>query len=99
MTRTTRKDVEKLAALARLSLPEESIDERAAEFDRIVSYISQLEELSLDTTYVSATPPLRNVFREDGEPTPPGTWSERLVGRFPSREGDTLSVKRIISHD
>lgn len=95
----TPEDVQKLAALARLSIPDASLEARAAEFDSIVSYIGQLDELSIDATKAPAVPPLRNVFRKDGEPTPPGTWTEKLVGMFPERAGNHLSVKKIISYD
>lgn len=93
------EDVRKLAALARLSIPESDLPARAAEFDRIVSYINQLEELAIDTTAAPTSPALRNVLREDGEPIAAGTWTEKLVGMFPKRDGDYLSVKKIISYD
>jgi aspartyl/glutamyl-tRNA(Asn/Gln) amidotransferase C subunit len=93
------EDVKKLAALARLSIPESELEARAAEFDRIVSYIAQLEELSIDTNLTPEAPPLHNVLRQDGEPTPAGTWTEKLVGMFPKRDGNHLSVKKIISYD
>lgn len=93
------EDVKKLASLARLSIPEDMLEARAAEFDRIVAYIAQLDELHIKTDVLPTVPALRNVFRDDGEPTPPGTWTEKLTGMFPEREGDRLSVKKIISHD
>lgn len=93
------EDVRKLAALARLSIPEDALPARAAEFDRIVAYISQLEGLAIDTGAAPEAPPLRNVFRDDGEPTPAGTWTEKLTESFPQRDGDHLSVKKIISYD
>ena len=93
------EDVTRLAALARLSIPEAALPARAAEFDRIVSYIDQLGELSIDVSKAPDASPLRNVFRKDGQPTPPGTWTEKLVSRFPKRDGNYLSVKKIISHD
>lgn len=93
------EDVKKLAALARISIPEDKLTERAAEFDSIVSYIGQLNELDISTDDTPATPALRNAFREDGKPTPSRTWTEKLVALFPKREGNRLSVKKIISHD
>lgn len=93
------EDVKKLAALARLSIPEDMLEVRAAEFDRIVAYIAQLDELDIRTDGTPVVPPLHNVFREDNDPTPSGTWTEKLVAMFPERDGDRLSVKKIISHD
>lgn len=92
-------DVKKLAALARLSIPEAQLDGRAAEFERIVSYIGQLDELALDVGGTPEVPPLHNVFRDDGESTPEGTWTEKLTGAFPERSGTYLSVKKIIAQD
>lgn len=93
------EDVQKLATLARISIPEDTLAARAAEFDRIVAYIAQLDELDIKTDALPTAPPLRNIFRDDGEPTPAGTWTEKLVSMFPERDGDRLSVKKIISHD
>jgi aspartyl-tRNA(Asn)/glutamyl-tRNA(Gln) amidotransferase subunit C len=92
-------DVLRLAALARLSIPEEQLADRAAEFDRVIAYIAQLDELSLDVGGTPETPALANVFREDGEPTPAGTWTEKLTSAFPERSGNYLSVKKIIPQD
>ena len=93
------EDVKKLASLARLSIPDDMLEARAAEFDRIVAYIAQLDELDIRTDGNPTAPALRNIFRDDGEPTPAGTWTEKLTGMFPGRDGDRLSVKKIISHD
>lgn len=94
------EDVKKLAALARLSIPDEQLKARALEFDRIVSYIDQLNELDISVkTTTPAAPQHRNVFREDGEPTPSGTWTDKLLNLFPNRKGNHLEVKKIISHD
>ena len=98
MAHASPEDVKKLAALARLSIPETDLGERAAEFDGIVSYIGQLEELAIDSG-TPRTPLLRNVMRDDGDPTPPGTWTEKLTSHFPEQDGDHLSVKKIISYD
>lgn len=92
-------DVRKLAALARLSLPEEKVDSFAKEFDAILAYVGTLDELSLPARESRAAPAVRNVFREDGEPHAPGIYTERLTEQFPDREGDALRVKQIITHD
>ena len=94
------EDVKKLAALARLSIPDGKLETRAAEFDRIVSYIDQLNQLDLAVkTTTPAAPAHRNVFREDGEPTPSGTWTDKLIPLFPSKKDNRLEVKKILSQD
>jgi len=97
-TRATPEDVKRLASLARISVPEEDLARFASEFDSILAYVGKLDELSLPEGE-RRVPLLRNVFREDGEPNVPGTWTKALTDQFPERDGDSLSVKQIISHD
>jgi aspartyl-tRNA(Asn)/glutamyl-tRNA(Gln) amidotransferase subunit C len=92
-------EVQKLAGLARLAIPEEQVATRAAEFDSIVTYIGQLDELALDLVGTPTVSAVHNVFREDGESTPPGTWTEKLTDAFPEKSGGYLSVKKIIPQD
>lgn len=97
-TRATPEDVKKLAALARISVPETELPKLAAEFDSILAYIGQLDELTLakDGTRSAG---VQNAFREDGEPHEKGAWTEKIVEAFPAKEGNALSVKQIIAHD
>lgn len=91
--------VQKLAALARIRVSEENSTAFETEFDSVLTYIGQLDSLELSTAGTSVAGTLRNVVREDGIPTPPGTWTERIVRAFPKKSGNALSVKKIISHD
>lgn len=93
----TTDDVRKLAELARIDVPEERLAKFASEFDQILAYVGQLDELSVGKG--EPLLPYENVMRKDGEPTPKGTWTKKLVEQFPSSEGNYLSVKQIISHD
>ena len=93
----TAEDVKKLAALARISVSEEVLPKFAAEFDAILGYVSQLEKLEIQAG--KPLLPYTNVFREDGKPHESGAFTEKLAEQFPTREGDYLSVKQIISHD
>ena len=93
----TPEDVRKLAALARISVSEEALPKFAKEFDAILGYVSQLDELKIETG--KALLPYTNIFRADGEPHESGKYTEKLAEQFPAREGDLLSVKQILSHD
>ena len=95
----TPEDVRKLAALARLSVAEDELPKLVAEFDGILAYVSTLESLTVPAAHERRVPELRNVFREDGEPHAPGRYTEALAEQFPSRDGDSLSVKQIISYE
>jgi len=93
----TSEDVKKLAALARVSVPESELPKFAAEFDAILKYVGQLEELKVEKG--EPLLPYNNVVRSDGETHAKGKYTEKLVEQFPAREGNALSVKQIISHD
>lgn len=93
------EDVKKLAALARLAVSEEELPKLAAEFDSILAYIGQLDELSLDMKGGPRLTDIQNAFREDGAPHEKGAYTKALVDAFPQKDGDALSVKQIIVND
>lgn len=95
---TTPEEVTKLAALARIAIPEESLETFTKEFDGVLTYVGTLEELSLHHETPTAGA-VRNVFREDGEPHASGMHTENITAQFPKRDGNYLSVKKIISYD
>lgn len=94
----TPDDVTRLAALARISVPEHELAKFAGEFESILAYIGQIDALTIPEG-AQAVPAHRNVFREDGEPHPSGQYTDALAEQFPRREGDYLAVRQIISHD
>lgn len=92
-------DVQKLAALARIDIPEEKLATFAREFDGILAYVGKLDELTLAGSDERVIPVVHNVMREDGEPHEKGAYTAKLVEQFPQKEANSLSVKQIISHD
>lgn len=94
----TKEEVKKLAALARISIPEADLPKFTKEFDAILAYVSQLETLDVPQR-ADEKPALRNVMRKDGEPHESGKYTKKIAAQFPAREGDYLEVKQIISHD
>lgn len=97
--RATPEDVQRLASLSRIDIPKDDLAGFASEFDAILTYVGKLEELSLPIGNARVLPVVRNVLREDGEPHAPGIFTESIVAQFPEREGNSLSVKQIITHD
>ncbi|HEV7121372.1 MAG TPA: Asp-tRNA(Asn)/Glu-tRNA(Gln) amidotransferase subunit GatC [Candidatus Paceibacterota bacterium] len=93
------EDVKKLAALARLHVTEAELPKLAAEFDSILAYIGQLDELSLSGGGGPRGTDIVNAFRADGTPHEKGAYTKALVDAFPKKEGDALSVKQIIVND
>lgn len=95
----TTDDVRKLASLARLSISEAELEKFAKEFDGILAYVGKIESLNVSAEAGAEKPPLRNVFRKDGEPHEKGKYTKKLVEQFPEKDGNYLSVKQIISYD
>ncbi|MEB3349637.1 MAG: Asp-tRNA(Asn)/Glu-tRNA(Gln) amidotransferase subunit GatC [Cyanobacteriota bacterium] len=95
MGRISTDDVRKVAALARLDLPEARLAVMTSQLETILDYVSQLEQV--DTTGVLPTTravEVVNVTREDGvKPTP---VRDDLLNLAPQREGDYFRVPRIL---
>lgn len=94
----TVEEVKKLAALARIEVKEAELAQFTEEFDAILAYVGQLEQLDIAEAGNEA-PALRNVMRADGEPHAPGAYTAKLAAQFPQREGDALVVKQVITHE
>jgi aspartyl-tRNA(Asn)/glutamyl-tRNA(Gln) amidotransferase subunit C len=96
MSRISADDVRKVAQLARLALPEESISTFTPQLERILDFVGQLE--AIDTEGVAPTTravEVVNVTREDQvEATP---VREELLNLAPQREGDFFRVPKILA--
>lgn len=97
-TKATPEDVKRLATLARLDVAESDLARFATEFDSILAYVGKLDDLTLPESGRNLSV-VRNVLRADETLYESGTWTERIVEQFPAKEGNSLSVKKIISHD
>jgi aspartyl-tRNA(Asn)/glutamyl-tRNA(Gln) amidotransferase subunit C len=94
----TTEEVKKLAGLARIKVADSELEKFTKEFDAILAYVSQLENLKLSGEK-EGKPALFNVMRADGEPSASGAYTEKIAEQFPAREGNALVVKQIITHD
>lgn len=95
----TTEEVKKLAALARIQVSDAELEKVTSEFDAILAYVGQLETLDIALPGAGEKPALRNVMRADREPHAPGAFTEKLVAQFPTKEGTSLVVKQIITHE
>ena len=96
MTKITKKEVKKVAHLARLELNEDEINNHAEQLEKILEYINQLEKI--DTDDVSCTTraiEVINVFRKDVKKN--SDCSEELLELAPSREDEYFKVPKIIN--
>lgn len=95
---TPSDEVQRLAALARISITKDELERFSKEFESIVTYITNINSLP-SKGETQQRPLVRNVFREDGEPHASGLYTKKLVEQFPQRDDAYLSVKQIITHD
>ncbi len=93
--RIDRKEVEKVARLARLTLTEDEIETITPQLDKILEYVDKLNELDTSgvepTSHVSAHPV---GLREDL--TTPSLSKEEALGNAPDRKDDFFRVPKII---
>lgn len=89
-----KKDIEKLASLARIEVSEEDKESLAQSIESILGYVGQVTSVS-ETAEVDL-PPLRNVMREDEIRHGEGEYTEALLSNAPARDGNYLEVKKIL---
>ena len=93
----TKKDVEHVARLARLSLTEEEKELYTAQLGTILGYIEKLQQLNTDNvTPMTHIIPMTNVWREDIMEAGSLGSPEEILANAPEREGPFFKVKKII---
>lgn len=90
----SKKDVEKLAALARLELSEDEKQRFAEQLSSILDYVEQLDEVETKHVGLGTHVPPASVFRTDDEKAWPDTSS--IIGQFPARAGNLNKVRPVL---
>ena len=96
MSKITADDVRKVAKLARLDLPDDTIATYTSQLERILDYVDQLQ--AVDTEGVPPTTravEVVNVTRADT--VVPTDVREDLLDQAPQREGDFFRVPKIMA--
>ena len=93
----TPDEIEKFADLARINISDSEKKRFAEDIESILGYVGVVSE-NVSKEKIEA-PEHRNVMREDGEPQKTGEYTEKIVEQFPKKDGDYLSVKKIIEQD
>ena len=91
----SRDDVKKVAALARLALSENELEQMTRELSKIVGFVSLLEELDTSQVEPLAHPlGTTNVFRED-EPAA-SLPVELAIATAPKQDGECFLVPAVL---
>ena len=88
--KVTVKDVEHIAGLSRLTIPESEMEKFTEQFNQILNYADILEGIE-PTPYVL---PISNAFREDV--VKPGVSHEDALKNAPAVYNDGFKVPRVI---
>lgn len=95
MSRITREDVERTAALAHLELSENEIEAMTRDLDRILEHADRLQQI--DTSGIEPTAhaiPLVTPTRPDT--ATPGIDPDLALSNAPMREGSAFVVPKVI---
>ena len=96
MSKITDDDVRKVAKLARLDLPEDTIATYTGQLERILDYVDQLQ--AVDTEGVPPTTRAVEVVNVTRADTVVSTEvREDLLDQAPQREGDFFRVPKIMA--
>ena len=96
MSKITADDVRKVAQLARLDLPDDTIATYTGQLERILDYVDQLQ--AVDTEGVLPTTRAVEVVNATREDTVVDTdVREDLLDQAPQREGDFFRVPKILA--
>ncbi len=94
-----REDIEGLASLARIELTDTEIERFSKEFDDILGYVGEIKGLAAGGVLTPQVGPVHNVLREDINPNEPGAYTEALLELAPHRQGQFVSVKKVLRSD
>ncbi len=90
-----RDEVKRVAKLAMLELKEGQIDKFAAQFNEILDYMEQINELDLSNCEAAFhITELQNVFREDE--VKPSMDRDVILKNAPETDGESFKVPKVI---
>lgn len=89
------KDIEKLAKLARIELSSDEKEQLLKEVEPILGYVAQLKEV-VSTEGDKKAGELRNIFREDENPTETSKNTKDIVQNMPDSKDNYLKVNKIL---
>ncbi len=89
------EDIKKLAELIRLDMSEEEMLAILHDFDSILAYVGQVQEVS-ESSVTTEEHLLINVMREDTVTNPAFSYSSKIIEQMPDSQDSFLKVKQIL---
>lgn len=93
------KDIEKLAELSRLEIPQEEKSGFQKDLEAILAYVSQIEDANVKTESMDKIDGslVNNVMRDDSTAHESGAFTKEILAEMPAKEGEYLKVKKILN--
>jgi len=91
----TDVDIRALAKLARLEITDEEVAKLEKEIPTILGFVETIQKA--EARAENHSPSLRNVMREDTDAHESGVHTDALLGAAPTRDGDRIAVKQVVS--
>lgn len=95
----TKEEILHLGELSRIKLTDEEVEQFRGEIDAILEYVSTIDEVVKEGALEKKVGAVYNVFREDEVTNEPGSYTEDLLSEMPERDGQYLTVKKILNPD
>ena len=95
----TKKEIEKIAELARLKLDENEKEKFAEDLSSIIGYVQKLSEVNIEKVEpMTGGANLNSVTRSDDETKciADSEMREQIINAAPNREGDSFKVPSIL---
>lgn len=93
--KVTKSDVDNVALLSRLIIPEEKMEKSIEDLNNFLEYVDRLQEVNTDDVKPTAhVLPIQNVFREDV--VKPSLDRELALSNAPSKEDGYFCVPKIL---
>lgn len=98
MSKLTKKDVEHVASLAKLSIGDKELEKYLKQLDEVVNYIGELNEVDTENTEpTSQTTGLENVFRSDELKSQQGLSQEKVLSGTEKSYNGYFKVEAILT--
>jgi aspartyl/glutamyl-tRNA(Asn/Gln) amidotransferase C subunit len=99
MPHMTKEDIMQLGELSRIALSPTEIERLQTEIDSIVAYVSTVRDIAEGEVLGAVVGARYNVLRPDMVTTTPGAHTETLLKAMPHRDGQFMSVKKILNQN
>ena len=94
-----KKQIEHIAALARLELTPEELLKYGSQLSRVLDYIDQLQEVDVEGVEPTAqVTGLKNIFREDEIESWNRAEIDNALDQAPELSGRQIKVKRVLDN-